>query len=491
MADSNVSEDGLNLNTNSNNWLRRIKINIPTDEEVVLKTNFSEEGRQMLEDLVGFLFLPDNLSIRNAPYFIYSQHYGECATDSFLNILFFADGYREYFARLAEKLYKELKNEHRQDLLEFTPYFVSQVERIYQILNTDFSKKEFDDLLTIFARIVRRYIFVMLLAQVGMTTADQLSDIIETICPPRVKEYSVRRKSINVMAGIDIHDAILEFLGKTKRAKKINTNELETKGLLPMDIHTVLERFMKILFAPHSKALSYRWLPFSETNDIQPDLPFLKAVYLTVSQYKEGEIGHAVALFCHSNEWYVADNNLGITLPLLDFKPEMYFGRDIHARFFVCDYQEVDIYQLLNGNHNVKVDRFDFTKSTQSVYDLERLQKSTFYGFVIDDEWDGDQQFVLAIANQNIYPCYPMIEISRSSYTDERIYFFAKDPIQLETTETNGFQENEINPNLPPPFKRTSLKKTKRRLRSKGKKRRTIRSKPLPANQTALLKNLL
>jgi hypothetical protein len=189
----------------------------------------TEEQKKLVEeDPAAYLFLPKSLYIRNAPYYIYSQHYGECATDSFLNILFFADGYRDYFGKLADTLYQHLRMEHRYDLLHYTPYFKNEVQRLYQIINVEsLYHLGFDSVVDIFARIVRRFILIMLLNQTDSTTANKLSEIIEQKCPLRVKKTAVRRKSINAMAGIDIHDAILEYLGDERREKKEGSNEIE------------------------------------------------------------------------------------------------------------------------------------------------------------------------------------------------------------------------------------------------------------------------
>jgi hypothetical protein len=66
---------------------------------------------------------------------------------------------------------------------------------------------------------------------------------------------------------------------------------------------------------------------------------------------------------------------------------------------------------------------------------------------------------------------------------DQRIYFFADESVPV----VNEAQLNELKPNLPSPLKRSKLKKTKRRPKSKGKRRTTQRAKPARANQTRIL----
>jgi hypothetical protein len=508
--EENAKVNNLVINTNKNintntNWLSKIQINIPPEREPFRNVDFpsplpttsfnnsiydnlppkpeltEDQQRLVQEDPAAYLFLPPSLYIRDVPYYIYSQHYGECATDSFLNILFFADGYRQYFGKLADTLYKRLRMEHRYDLLHYTPYFKKEVQRLYQIQNVEsLDPPDFDSLVDIFARIVRRFIFVMLLNQTGYTTADKLSEIIEQTCPLRVKKTAVRRKSINAMAGIDIHDAILEYLGDIRREKKKNSNELVTRGLSTYAIHTILSWFMKTILAPRARRLTYQRLPFETTEAIQPSLPLLKAVYLTGSPKQEEKVGHAVALFCHTKKWYLADNNLGIPLPLEDFDPSKYFGPGVLSQFFMIDFQGVRVTELLRGNHDVKVAGFDFDDVRYNRYTIERLQRGTFYGFYIytdGDKNEGANQIVIAISRENSFPCE---ELKEQFDQDQRIYFFADESIPLG----NEAQVNELHANLPSPFKRSKLKKTKRRPRSKGKRRTTQRAKPVRANQT-------
>jgi hypothetical protein len=502
-------------NKNNTNWLSKIQINeepLVSEPEPFRNVNFpsppsspkneynydfnkpytkpeltEEQKRLVAEDPAGFLFLPTTLYIKDTPYYIYSQHYGECATDSFLNILFFADGYRDYFGKKADVLYKKLRNEHRYDLLHYTPFFKSEVKRLYEIVNgAKLPQDSFEQLVDIFARIVRRFIFVMLLNQTGYSIAEKLSEIIETKCPLTVKRKDVglRRKSLNAMAGIDIHDAILEFLGEGKREKK-NTNELVTKGLAATQILEVLNSFMNIIFAPRSKKLYYHWHPFEQTESIEPYLPFLKAIYLAPAAFDETKAGHAVSIFCHSNRWYLADNNLGITIYLPEFDPLKYFGPETLSQFFIFDFQNIRVKELLNGNNDVKVEGFTFDERMYSSYAIQRLQSATFYGFFVyvnGDKEQGAEQIIIAISRENLYPCFPMQE---KFDLDQRLYFFAG------TQEENQYNYNnfdEVNPNLPSPLKRTSLKKTKRRPRSKGKRRTTQRAKPPRANQTKNLK---
>jgi hypothetical protein len=103
-----VNNLGTNTNKNINtNWLSKIQINLPEEREPFRNVNFpsplpskasnttnynnlppepeltEEQKKFMEEDPAAYLFLPPSLYIRDVPYYIYSQHYGECATDSF------------------------------------------------------------------------------------------------------------------------------------------------------------------------------------------------------------------------------------------------------------------------------------------------------------------------------------------------------------------------------------------------------------------------
>ena len=499
------------VNNNNANWLSKIKINTPPPQpEPFRNVNFpspppspgpnnnnnnyyyrrepeltEEQKKLVAEDPAAFLFLPSSLHIRDVPYYIYSQHYGECATDSFLNILFFADGFRDYFGKLANKLYKRLRVEHRNDLLYYTPYFKSEVQKLYEVLNAShLPDDEFEKFVDIFARIVRRYIFVMLLNNAG-STAEKLATIIQTKCPVRLKDVSVRRKSVNLMAGIDIHDAILEFLGDGRRKPKKNEpEELEVQGLATTRIHYLVDEFMKSIFAPRSKKLYYHWHPFEDTEAIQPHLPFLKAVYVTGASSVKTEVGHAVAFFCHSNKWLLADNNIGVAIELEEFDPTKYFGEGVLSQFFISDFANINVNQLLRGNNGVKIHRWNLDSYEYRPWAISSLQKSTYYGFYIYQDGNknsNQEQIVLAIHSQNIYPCKVYTETFDQS---QRIYFFAEEGLN---SNLNWNENKEVNPNLPGPFKRTKLKKTKRRPRSKGKRRTTQRAKPPRANHTLTL----
>lgn len=489
-TNSSIMNTNTNININTN-WLSKIQVNMPPEPELFQNVNFpspssnaelTEEQKKLVEeDPAAYLFLPKSLYIRDAPYYIYSQHYGECATDSFLNILFFADGYRDYFGKLADTLYQQLRLEHRNDLLHYTPYFKNEVQRLYRILNVAaLDPRDFDSLVDIFARIVRRFILVMLLNQADSTTGKKLSEIIEQKCPLRVKKTAVRRKSLNAMAGIDIHDAILEYLGDERREKKEGSNELVTRGLSTYAIHTVLSWVMNTLFAPRARNLTYQIHLFEQTEDIQASLPLLKAVYLTGSPREQGKVGHAIALFCHTKKWYLADNNVGISLPLIDFEPSKYFGPGVVSRFFMTDLQGIRVRELLRGNNDVKIVGFNFDDLQYSIYMIERLQSATFYGFYIYEDGDinkGAEQIIIAISRENTLPCEKLQETFEQ---DQRIYFFADE----SEAGINEVKVNELNPNLPSPMRRNKLKKTKRRPKSKGKRRTTQRAKPLRAYQT-------
>ncbi len=497
-----------NNNANNNaNWLQQIKINTPSSEpEPFRNVNFpsppptpgpennnvwnkteselTEEQKRLLnEDPAAFLVLPPTLYLKDSPYFIYSQHYGECATDSFLNILFFADGYRNYFGQKADLLYRRLRREHRDDLLHYTPFFKSEVIRIYEITNgVNLPQEQFEQVVDIFARIVRRFIFVVLLNSIGFLTKEKISEIIETHCPLTVKRKNIgaRRKSLNAMAGVSIHDAILEFLGEGRREKK-NNNELVAKGLSTIQIVAVLTAFMKIVLAPRSSELYHQWHPFEQTEAIQPHLPFLKAIYLAPSAVDATKAWHAVAIFTHSGKWYLADNNLGITISLAEFDPLKYFGPGVLSQFFIFDFQNIRVRELLRGNNDVNIYGYLFDDTRYSTYTIERLQSATFYGFYVyvdGDKEAGAHQIIIAISEQNLYPCYPMKELFD---TNQRLYFFSK----VEEGENQGNTPvEELNPNLPGPMKRNRLKKTKRRPRGRGKNRWTQRAKPARANQT-------
>ncbi len=282
------------------------------------------------------------------------------------------------------------------------------------------------------------------------------------------------------MAGIDIHDAILEYLGDERREKKKNSNELVTRGLSTYAIHTILGWFMKTILAPRARSLTYQWHPFEQTEAIQPFLPLLKAVYLTGSPRQVGKVGHAVALFCHTKKWYLADNNLGKPLSLEDFEPSKYFGPGVLSQFFMTDFQGIRVTELLAGNNDVKIAGFDFDEARYNRYTIERLQGGTFYGFYVymnGEKDEGAEQIVIAISRENMFPCELLLE---KFDQDQRIYFFADESVPL----ANESQVNELHPNLPSPLRRSRLKKTKRRPKSKGKRRTTQRAKPARANQT-------
>jgi hypothetical protein len=115
---------------------------------------------------------------------------------------------------------------------------------------------------------------------------------------------------------------------------------------------------------------------------------------------------------------------------------------------------------------------------------IERLQSGTFYGFYVYADGDkeaGADQIIIAIAKENLYPCFPMKE---TFDMDQRLYFFSGTEDYENEENTPGA---ELNPNLPGPVKRNRLKKTKRRPRGRGKNRWTQRAKPARANQTTNL----
>jgi hypothetical protein len=153
------------------------------------------------------------------------------------------------------------------------------------------------------------------------------------------------------------------------------------------------------------------------------------------------------------------------------------------SQFFMTDFQGIRVTELLAGNHDVKVAGFDFDEARYNRYAIQNLQGGTFYGFYVyanGEKDEGADQIVIAISRENTFPCEVLVE---KFDQDQRIYFFADE----STPVVNEEQVNELHPNLPSPLRRSRLKKTKRRAKSKGKRRTTQRAKPARANQTRIL----
>ena len=287
-------------------------------------------------------FPPNDLRLYLPPVHIPSQHLGDCAADTIQTALFFADGFQEEFAELANTLYK--KYIRSEPLVLFgidNPKLKEEVQKAYR-LPESLSQQQ-DDTVSVFANMVRRYILVRLL---DFGTEEEIATlpVPSTTCllrsaVPQIGLVRERRKSVNVLAG----STIARKISRIFEPSSMFTSDLKLK---PTEIHMKLEHtFFCTLFLLFKLARLHAlvWkvgvpLPF-DTSMIRAILfPLLQSKQNTGTKSLEGG-GHSISVFLFQGEWYLQDDNIGIAKLIPSFDVDHFISNK--GEFFITSYRNL------------------------------------------------------------------------------------------------------------------------------------------------------
>ena len=286
-------------------------------------------------------FPPNDLRLYLPPVHIPSQHLGDCAADTIQTALFFADGFQEEFATLANRLY--IKYIHTEPSLLFSidnPKLRDEIRKTYE-LSDSLSQQE-EDALAVFANMIRRYILVRLL-DFGTEQEIASLNIPRTSCilPRAVPQMGLvkgRRKSVNLLAGA----TIARKLSRVFEPSSLLGSNLKLKET---EIHLIMEHaFFCLLFKLFKQRLMHSivW-NLSSPTPFDIDISKVTAILFPLIQTKKNMgkqslegAGHSISLFRFQETWYLQDDNIGIAKPIPQFDPEDFIQKK--GKFFISSY---------------------------------------------------------------------------------------------------------------------------------------------------------
>jgi hypothetical protein len=273
-------------------------------------------------------FPPPDLRLYLPPVHIASQHAGDCGADALQTVLFFSDFFSETFASAANEIYKKyIRTEPKVLFIVDSPRLVEEVRNYFRI---DAKDQKEEDVLFVFASMVRRFILIRLL---DFGTDEEIAslNIPATAClvPSAVPSLAAppkRRKSINALAGVTIARRISRIFDP----KSMFNAE---KKLMGTEITLLLEHTFYCLLFKTFHETQFKSIIYENAKGAPCDLSQITAILYSAHQTKkdssyggtEGE-GHAISIFRNADVWYLQDDNIGIAQPLKNFDFEHYIS---------------------------------------------------------------------------------------------------------------------------------------------------------------------
>jgi hypothetical protein len=287
-------------------------------------------------------FPPNDLRLYLPPVHIPSQHLGDCAADTMQTALFFADGFQEEFAELANTLYKKHIRTEPQVLFGVdNPKLKQEVVDAYRLADSLPQQKE--DTVSVFANMIRRYILVRLLdfgteEEIATLPIPSTSCLLQSAVP-KMGVVRQRRKSVNLLAGATIARKLSRiFEPSSMLSSDLKLKESEIHLLLE---HTFFCTLFLLLKRPQFHSLIWRvGVPFTfDTSMIRAILfPLLQTKQNSGASSLEGG-GHSISVFRFQEEWYLQDDNIGIAKPIPSFDLEEYVSKK--SEFFISTYRNL------------------------------------------------------------------------------------------------------------------------------------------------------
>ncbi len=318
------------------------------------------------------LFPPSDLRLFLPPVHIPSQHLGDCAADTVQTCLFFADGFYEVFAELANQLYKQyIQTEPNVIFGIENPKLVDEIRRRFKVKDTS---QQAEDCLYVFASMVRRFILVRLL---DYGTDEELAalKVPQTKCalPSAVRPIHPlpgRRKSVNLLAG----STIALRLSRIFNPKSMFTSTFELKT---PEINLQLEaQFYCLVLKLFNITTLHSMIINIKENSHLPNQDQIKALIFSVlATSKKGKRppreggGHAVSMFQNGGIWYLQDDNTGIARTIPSFNLKHFIEKK--GDFFIRDYEFV----------TYKTQLIELGFFTEEELKAGKAVEYTFYGY--------------------------------------------------------------------------------------------------------------
>jgi hypothetical protein len=258
-----------------------------------------------------------DLHVEGGIDFIASQHNVECATDTMQNILFFADGFRDKFAVLAQRIISAGRSAE----------LFGKSDSLNAFLRTELGTK--DAFVVNLCKLgMRRYVLIRL-QDAGWTKAriQKLFGIadLQTECawmPKKPKARPMgRRGSFNAAAGIELGGVIAQKHGQ-------KPEDFEEAGMLDSSSKRFFEstmqgiKYIKDNFSVNermnfgatigNKGLTAIWISAQKVLDTIEEKAIAED---KVGKKKFAAEGHAFGLISYQNQYYLVDNELGIAKP--------------------------------------------------------------------------------------------------------------------------------------------------------------------------------
>ncbi len=258
-----------------------------------------------------------DLHIEGGIDFIASQHKAECATDTIQNILFFADGFRDKFATITQRILKEGRSKE----------LFGKSDSLNAFLRTELETRD-AFLVNMFKLGMRRYVLIRL-QDMGWTKAriQKLFGItdLQTECPwmpNKTKPRPMRRRgSINTAAGIELGGLIAKKHGQDPAAfeeagmydssakRFFETTMMGSKYIKENFMVKESDAFDSVL---KRDGLTAIWISAEKVKD---DIEEKAIAEDKVGNKKFASNGHAFGLISYQNQYYLVDNELGVAKP--------------------------------------------------------------------------------------------------------------------------------------------------------------------------------
>ena len=320
------------------------------------------------------IFPPADLKLYLPPVHIPSQHLGDCAADSIQTLLFYSERLQPIYAGVANELYKKFIQSDKSVL--FAVDSTRLVEAIREVFKLSVGNQEQEDILYIFASMVRRYILIRLL-DFGTPEEIESLRIPQTKCilpsaVPQIGKIPGRRRSINLLAGSTIALRLTRLFEKTESFLTADL-KLDSPKLTLVREHLYYCMLFKLLHHTsfHSIITETKksYAPPCLNNQI---VAMSFAVH--VSKWDEGakrhdESGHSFAIFLFQEKWYLQDDNLGIAYPIPKFSIDDCIK--VKGYFFIGSYE-----QLLSKTQLIEENYF-----TQQQLQAGKANTYGFYGY--------------------------------------------------------------------------------------------------------------
>lgn len=344
-------------------------------------------------------FPPTDLHLYLPPVHIPSQHLGDCAADSIQSLLFFSDKLQQVFAGAADTLYKKYIQTDKSVL--FNVGDSRLVEEIRSLFHLSQGNQEEEDILFIFASMLRRFILVRLLdfgtnEEISSLKIPQTTCMVPSAIPP-MQPIRGRRKSINVLSGPTLALRITRLF---EQSTSFLTSELKLEG---PKITLLREHIFYCKLFALFKQTAFHSVVMETRKTYEPPCARNQIVGVSfgvhVGKWDPGaqrhdESGHAFSIFLWDDSWYLQDDNLGIAYAMPGFSFDECMNKK--GYFFISSYL-----QLLKKTGLVEQKYF-----TQEQLAAGKAKEYGFYGYRYVEGNQVKEKVLLAIPRASYHASF-------------------------------------------------------------------------------------